>query len=519
MMESPRFKADLRPRAATRRRALAVGKTVLVAAFFAVTAQAIARAQVPHLGGRPAQGNPGDPHPFDMPGRYAPYPVIDPTAGERAAVAARVYRAVLDDSAQESTPAPRPAQKVPDRDTRSYFERLGAWSLRWQDAQDNASRSLAARYQTLADHLDRMSALEQGRLSREAGPVAGPRRVPKPTPGSTEVARFFRPVGAWEIDRIIPARLQIKRPLSSRAVAITTAEQAEIAARVYRAILDEAVDRFLGSAQGREPRANETALFGAPLAERLATWSELWRQSQDAVDRESSWRVSAIGDRSDRATPVAARTAGAPGHPAQGPVRAHIERMSELETGRFLDDSLKRARRQGSGPIDTTRFPEFVQAARFFRIEAESRLAAASSLKRSDPRFSGQPVAAGRIYTAILDGAARQWRVAPRAGRAPPDIGLVFDARLAERFAAWSIRWAKAQILADQTSDSRFRAVRSHGARMASLEDGRSLGGALERAGPPPDERAAPPPPPEFADVARFFRLEALWELAQMKSR
>jgi hypothetical protein len=54
---------------------------------------------------------------------------------------------------------------------------------------------------------------------------------------------------------------------------------------------------------------------------------------------------------------------------------------------------------------------------------------------------------------------------------------------------------------------------------MASLEEGRSLHDALARAGPKIGGRDAPAPSRDFADVARFFRLEALWELALIKSR
>jgi hypothetical protein len=42
---------------------------------------------------------------------------------------------------------------------------------------------------------------------------------------------------------------------------------------------------------------------------------------------------------------------------------------------------------------------------------------------------------------------------------------------------------------------------------------------ALERVGNRADGAAGPAPAREFADVARFFRLEALWQLAQVKTR
>ena len=165
-----------------------------------------------------------------------------------------------------------------------------------------------------------------------------------------------------------------------------------------------------------------------------------------------------------------------------------------------------------------TRFREFAEVARFFRIEAEGRLPGASRPKGADVTDSGQAETAGRIYRAILDGAARRYREAPRR-RGPADVRLVFDPRLAERLAAWSVRWARARIRADASRASQFTAVRSHVERMATLEDGRSLHDALERAGPLAGGLAAPAPPREFADVARFFRLEALWELEQIKSR
>ena len=93
-------------------------------------------------------------------------------------------------------------------------------------------------------------------------------------------------------------------------------------------------------------------------------------------------------------------------------------------------------------PVDMTRFREFAEVARFFRIEAEDRLPGASRPKGAGVTDSGQAETAGRIYGAILDGAARRYREAP--GRGPADVRLVFDPRLAERLAAWSIRWARA---------------------------------------------------------------------------
>jgi hypothetical protein len=54
---------------------------------------------------------------------------------------------------------------------------------------------------------------------------------------------------------------------------------------------------------------------------------------------------------------------------------------------------------------------------------------------------------------------------------------------------------------------------------MAALEDGRSLHDALARAGRGDGGTAAPALPREFTEVARFFRLEAMWELERIKSR
>jgi hypothetical protein len=53
---------------------------------------------------------------------------------------------------------------------------------------------------------------------------------------------------------------------------------------------------------------------------------------------------------------------------------------------------------------------------------------------------------------------------------------------------------------------------------MAAMEDGRSLRDALARAGRG-DGAAIPALPREFAEIARFFRLAAVWELERFKSR
>ena len=134
--------------------------------------------------------------------------------------------------------------------------------------------------------------------------------------------------------------LQSERPLNPQGVAVTPAEQVEIAGRVYHMILDEAVDRFLASPRGGDTRPDELAIFDALLAERLGFWSDLWRQSQDVAARDPSWRLPAVGDRSARVPSAGARHAGPVGPTAT--MRSHIERMRELENGRFVDDALKR---------------------------------------------------------------------------------------------------------------------------------------------------------------------------------
>jgi hypothetical protein len=517
---------NIQPLATARRHRSAIGTASLVVVLTAVGGQTIVCAQ----GGRaatqrPAQG-PGTPNnlnPYGMPrfgGWYSPYPVKDPTADERAVVAGRVYRAVLDAWAQRAITTHRRGQAAPDIEARSDLElaeQLGPWSLRWQEALDNAAGSRAARYEALADHLGRMSALQEGRFFRETRQATeGPIR-PAPPREVAEVARFFRPIDEWEIDRIIPTLLVSERPLNPRGVAVTPAEQIEIAERVYHAILDEAVDLFLASPPGGKRPADNPAIFDAVAAERLGFWSDLWRQSQDAAARDRSSRSPANGNRPTRVSPAVARAADAGGPAAT--MRSHIERMSELEDGRFMVDALKRASRSAAQRVDMTRFHEFAEVVRFFRIEAEARLPGSLKPRGTDVTDSGQAATAGRIYRAILDEAAHRYGQVPRAGDAPADVLFLFDSRLAERLAAWSIRWARAQIRADLSRVAQFNTVRSHVERMASLEDGRSFHDALESAGPRVSGVAAPVLPREFADVARFFRLEALWELAQVRSR
>jgi hypothetical protein len=457
-----------------------------------------------------------------MHGSYSPYLVKDPTADERVEVAGRVYRAVLDEWVRRAGTPPRPGGWAADVEARSRLElveRLGPWSLRWQEAQDNAAKSRAARYQSLSNHLARMSDLEHGRFGHESdrAKAAGAPLEPRADDIPAEAARFFRPIDGWSLDQVVPTHLQSGRPLNPVGVGVTPAEQAEMAARVYRAVLDETVARWLASPREGEPRREAEPQFDALLAERLGFWSDLWGRSQDAESRDTASRPLAARGGSARVSLAGARSPGPLGRTAA--IQAHIERMSELEHGHFLDGVLKRAGRPTSQPIEMKRFPEFAQVARFFRVEAETRLTGAPTPKKSDTTDSSQVETAGRMYRAILDGAAHRYREAPRADAVPPDVHLIFDPGLAERLAAWSARWARALIRTDWSRLSSFTAVRSHVERMASLEDGRSLRDALERAGLHTGALAPLATPREFADVARFFRLEAFWELEQLRSR
>jgi hypothetical protein len=510
------------PLAAAGRRALMIAALVLVVALNGALGQSVIYAQGIHSGnGRPAQSLPNNLHSDHTLGRYSSYPVIDPTAAARAAVAGRIYRASVDERVQNAKNAAQPGQPAPAVDARSYLElaeRLGRWSQRWQDAQDEAARSMEARYRAMWDHFARMSILENGSLLRGTGQRAGESVGPKPPREAADVARFFRPVDEWSFDRIVPALSQSKRPLNPKGVNMSSAEQVVIADRVYRVILDEAAGRFLASAERGDQRWHEATTLDVPLAERLAFWSKLWMHFQEILSRDASWRSRAGYDHAARMPSPAARSVGPGGHTAI--VRSHVERMRELESGQFVNEFLKRAGRAVAERVDMTPFPEFIEAVHFFRIEAESQLTSETRSKNgADLAYASQAATAIRIYSSILDDAARRYWAAPRAGGTPPAIGRVFDSRLAERLAAWSINWAQARILADPSIDSRFNAVRSHAARMASLEDGRSVHESLERARPGNVPSIPPALPPNFADAAKFFRLDALWELAQMKSR
>ena len=236
----------VRSSAASRRRGSVVGMMVFVVAFVGANGGTIARAQ----GGRaldqhPAQGTnvPGILNPYAAPpirGSYSSYLAKDPTAAERVEVAGRIYRAVLDDWVRRAGMPPRPGGGAADVEARSLLElveRLGPWSLRWQEAQDEVAKSRAARYQSLSDHLVRMSDLEHGRFRHgsDRAKAAGAPVEPKADDIPAEAARFFRPIDRWSLDQVIPTRLQPGRPLNPVGVGVTPAQQAEIAARVYRA--------------------------------------------------------------------------------------------------------------------------------------------------------------------------------------------------------------------------------------------------------------------------------------------
>jgi len=508
---------------ATRRRAAALGLLVLGIALVE-TAQPVSAD--PQRGQSRANARPAQP--FGNPsaaygqGRYTPYPVKDPTAAERAVVAGRVYWTTLDRWVQRAMAPPGPGGGPPEEDalfSPELAERLGQWSLRWQEAEDNAAKSLAGRYQALSNHLGRMSALEDGRFWREAvkpgGLMKGRPVESKPPRLFAEIARFFRPVDERGIDRVVPEFVEFERPLNPLGVAVTPTERVEIAGRAYGAILDAAVDRFLAPPRSGEARRDGAAIFDAPLAERLANWSEMWMQAQDDAATDMSSRSAVARNGSARLALAGTRLAGPDALPAT--VKSHIERMSALETGRFLDDALKRAGCPAGETLLMTRLREFVAVAKFFRIEAESQLPEVSRPKGTDVTASSRTAAAGQIYQSILDGAARRYLTIPRAGGAPLDVRSVFDLRLAERLGSSSIRWGRVE--AGAVPGSRFAAVRSHLERMAALEDGRVLHDALARGGPGVGGPDAVQPPREFAEVARFFRLEARWELELIKSR
>ena len=192
--------------------------------------------------------------------------------------------------------------------------------------------------------------------------------------------------------------------------------------------------------------------------------------------------------------------------------------MSALESGRFLNDALERAGRPAVEPVDLNRLREFADVARFFRIEAESQLPKASRPNGTDVTASSRarprPGFTGRFWTARHAGTGR---CPAQAGHPPTPAPFSIPASRSGSGHGPSAGGVPRPV--GEGTLARFAAVRSHIERMASLEDGRSLRDALARAGPPIDKSVAPAPPREFAEVARFFRLEALWELERIKSR
>jgi hypothetical protein len=519
----------VRSHGATRRRAAVAGRFVLAVALLGTVGPV--GAGPPQAGRARANQRPNQPvnntNPYNAAfgrGRYTPYPVKDPTAAERAVMAARAFRTALDESAQRALTAPRQGGGPPDDAalfSPELAERLGRWSLRWQRARDNAAKRLDDRYQALSDHLARMSSLEDGRLVREAvkrSGVAIERAIePKPPRLFAEIARFFRPVDEWGTDEVVPELVEAERPLNPRGTDVTARERVEIASRAYRTILDDAVARFLASQRAGAPRGGEGAIFDAVLAERLGSWSDLWRQAQDAAVADPSVRSAAARNRSDRLAWAGIRLADPDWRLAT--IRSHIERMTALEEGRFLREAVQRAGLPADELVQKSRLREFADVARFFRLEATSQLPEASRPTGKDASASSRAADAGRIYQAIWDKAARRYLSAPRPNGVHPDARLYFDSRLAERLGSWSIRWARAHAGAGEDFAARYAAVRSHIERMASLEDGRSLHDALERGGRGMVGDAALSHSREFAEVARFFRLEALWELERIKSR
>ena len=129
-----------------------------------------------------------------------------------------------------------------------------------------------------------MSSLEDGRFLRGAGKAAGfrpddrasrsrPAGSPRSPGSSGRLTSRHRPGCS-------PARRE-RATTQSPGLAVTPAERVEIAGRVYRAILDEAVDRYLASSRAGAGRPADGAIFDALLAERLGDWSDLWRQAED----------------------------------------------------------------------------------------------------------------------------------------------------------------------------------------------------------------------------------------------
>jgi hypothetical protein len=121
----------------------------------------------------------------------------------------------------------------------------------------------------------------------------------------------------------------------------TAAERAEVAGRVYRTLLRGEARRSLA----QPPDA--PAVFDARLAERLGEWSLRWMEAA----RNTAGRAARFEA-----------------------VRAHLERMRGLESGRSVQDALREEGRPGDRPLDVTKLVDFTEVARFFRLDAESRV-------------------------------------------------------------------------------------------------------------------------------------------------
>jgi hypothetical protein len=458
-------------------------------------------------------------------GKYTPFPVKDPTAAERAVVAGRVYWTIIEESARRAV---QPAAPVAGpRGEHILFgselaERLGQWSLRWEEAQDNAAKNLGGRYQALSDHLSRLSSLEDGRFPRAAvdrvGIPKGPAAGSKPPRLFAEIVRFFRLIGKGGIDRVVPDVVELERPLDAAGVGVTAAERARTAGSAFETVLHSAVEQFLSAARAGEARRDLAAIFDGSLAERLAIWSDLWMQAEkDAAPAASS--RSTIARNGSARMALAGRAYVEPGPSLVGAaLKSHIERLRALENGHILTDALKRDVRSGCAPLEMVQLGGFVAVTRFFRLEAERQLPELSRQPAADRAASSQAAAARQIYQAILDEAAHRYIALAGGGNPREDNRSVFDTRLAERLGAWSVRWGQAEAGASDAPGSRFAAVRSHLERMASLEDGPALRDAGHRASAHA-VRDIPSPPGQFADVARFFRLHARWELELVRSR
>jgi hypothetical protein len=157
-----------------------------------------------------------------------------------------------------------------------------------------------------------------GLLALAAAGLAFAQRVPQPLPVTPRNQNSIGPV-----------------PLLDP----TASERAEVAGRVYRALLRGEARRYLAKAP------DAPAVFDARLAERLGEWSLRWME--------------------------AARNAG--GRAARfEAVRAHLERMRDLESGQSVQDALRQEGRLGDRPLDITKLVEFTEVARFFRLDAES---------------------------------------------------------------------------------------------------------------------------------------------------